>query len=98
MIIQPTVGRVVWYHPAASQRIKGQPDDQLCAAIVVYVWGDRMVNLTVMTPNGAPYGVTSVTLVQDGDTAPLERYCEWMPYQKAVVKTAAPADQLKGVA
>jgi hypothetical protein len=82
MIIKPTIGRVVWFHPDADQRIKGEPNDQVCAALVTYVWGDHRVNLTVMTPNGAPYGVTNVTLVQEDDEAhPIERYCEWMPYQ-----------------
>jgi hypothetical protein len=80
-MIKPSIGRVVWYHPTAGQRIKGEPNDQACAALVTYVWGDHMVNLTVMTPNGVPYGVTSVTLVQEGEAHPIERYCEWMPYQ-----------------
>lgn len=81
-MIKPSIGRVVWYHPSQDQLIKGEPTGQPCAAIVTYVWGDRMVNLTVMTPNGAAYGVTSVDLVQDGDATPNGRYCEWMPYQK----------------
>ena len=81
-MITPTIGRVVWYHPTAAERIAGQPNDQVLAAHVTYVWGDRMVNLMAITPNGAPFGVTSVTLVQDGDERPVERFCEWMPYQK----------------
>lgn len=81
-MMQPTVGRVVWYYPSASERIPGQPNDQPLKADVTYVWGDRMVNLMAVTPNGAPFGVTSVTLVQDGDAAPYERYATWMPYQK----------------
>lgn len=94
-MIKPSIGRVVWYHPATSQRINGEPDGQPCAAIVTYVWGDRMVNLTAMTPNGAPYGVTSVTLVQEGDASPIERYCEWMPYQKGqAAKTESLEKQL----
>ncbi len=92
MIIKPSIGRVVWFHPARADRIAGQPNDQPCAALVTYVWGDRMVNLMATTPNGVPYGVTSVTLVQDGDATPIERYATWMPYQKG---QAAKAEALE---
>lgn len=91
-MIKPSIGRVVWYHPAAAERIPGQPNDQPLAAHVTYVWGDRMVNLMAITPNGTPFGVTSVTLVQDGDASPIERYCEWMPFQKG---QAAKAEELE---
>lgn len=88
-MIKPTVGRVVWYTPSNDQRIKGEPDDQVCAAIITYVWSDTMVNLMVMTPNGAPYGVTSVDLVHDGAKSG-GRWCTWMPYQKGqAAKTEA---------
>jgi len=86
MMIQPTIGRVVWYSPAASERIPGQPDDQMFAAHVTYVWNDRMVNLMAITANGTPFGVTSVTLVQEGDANPIERFCMWMPYQVGQAK------------
>jgi hypothetical protein len=84
-MIKPTVGRVVWYQPDSAERIKGEPHDQVCAAIITYVWSDTMVNLMVMTPNGVPYGVTSVALVQEGAKYG-GRWCTWMPYQKAVAK------------
>ena len=96
-MISPTVGRVVWYHPSDDQRIEGQPSDQVCAAIVTYVWSDTMVNLTVLTPNGVPYGVTLVTLVQDGAKTG-GRWCEWMPFQKSqAAKTEAAEAKLKAV-
>jgi hypothetical protein len=99
MLIKPTIGRVVWYHPSADQRIKGEPNDQLCAALVTYVWGERMVNLAVFTPNGASYGVTSVPLLQeDGNDLPGERYCRWMPYQLGQAKKHEPTAAELGTA
>lgn len=89
MVIKPTVGRVVWYRPCASDPFNGS-DGQPLAAIVTHVWNDRMVNLGVFDPNGFVHGVTSVTLAQEGDEAPTARYCEWMPYQKGqAAKTAS---------
>lgn len=55
------------------------PADQPLAAHVTYAWGDRMVNLMAITPNGTPFGVTSVPLVQDDEATPIERYAAWMP-------------------
>ena len=92
-VIVPTVGRVVLYWPTASERIQGQPNDQPLKADVTYVWGDRMVNLMAVTPNGTPFGVTSVTLVQEGDPVPAERYAMWMPYQKGQAAKAEAAEK-----
>jgi hypothetical protein len=85
-MIEPTIGRIVWYHPTVDQldKLKGEPTGQPHAAWVTFVWGPRLVNLLVATPNGQSYGVTSVTLFQeDGDVRPHNRFCEWMPYQKS---------------
>jgi hypothetical protein len=82
-MIYPTIGRVVWFTPTEIERTKyAGPKDQLLAAIVTYVWHDKMVNLLVATPNGETFGQTSVTLVQDGDPYPVDGFCQWMPYQK----------------
>jgi hypothetical protein len=91
-MIKPTVGRVVWYRPPHTEDIPREPDAQPLAAIVSYVWGDRMVNLTAFTANGRPYGVTSVILVQEGDPVPADHYAEWMPCQKG---QAAKAEALE---
>jgi hypothetical protein len=98
-MIHPTIGRIVWYHPEASELSLNEPNDQVRAAMVAYVWSDRLVNLTVSTPNGNTYGMTSVVLIQDGDDFPTPkgRYCEWMPYQKSVAKgEIAPARHASG--
>lgn len=83
-MIRPTIGRVVWYHPHASEVALAVNDaSQPCAAIVAYVWHDRMVNLTVCDHNGQAQSRTSVCLVQDGDVPiPGLSWCEWMPFQK----------------
>jgi hypothetical protein len=85
MMIKPSVGRVVLYrgHPDEATALQG---DQPCAAFVVYVWNDRLVNLAVFAHDGNHYPRKSVTLVQDGDEKPSGAYAEWMPYQKAVAK------------
>lgn len=91
-MIQPTVGRIVWFHDEQTSnplaRITGQP----LAAIVTGVWGDRMVNLTVFDANGIPHAKTSVNLVQPEDGGPptgVSMYCEWMPYQIGQAKATA---------
>lgn len=84
-MIQPTVGRIVYYHDKDSG---SQPN----AAIINCVHGDRMVSLCVFPPCGGPRPESSVPLIQESDEAPApgSRYCEWMPYQKGqAAKTEA---------
>lgn len=88
-VITPTVGRKVWL------RLNGRTVEGLTAhdfhtpfdATVVYVWGDRMVNLAARDHNGSPFSITSVPLLQEGDTAPKDNaYCEWPTQQKALAE------------
>lgn len=88
-MIAPTVGRVVWYRAKllGNSHPKESPEQ---AAIVTYVHSDRLVNLVVFGHNGNPVPMTSVTLVQEGDTPPMDwGYCEWMPYQICQAKKHA---------
>lgn len=82
-MIEPTVGRVVWFTPVkGDMRFTGY--NAPFAAHVAYVFGNWCVNLMVIKPDGSGViGETSVTLLQ-GDDKPHEGgcYCEWMPYQK----------------
>lgn len=80
MIIEPTVGRVVWIRkrPEQLQNQTDQPE----AALVTYVWGDRLVNVAGFDANGTPFALTSLTLRQPGDEDPHTTHAEWMPYQK----------------
>jgi len=92
-MIKPTVGRVVWFQPAKSEDepLREQP----LAAIIAYVWNDRMVNLGGFDENGAPFAATSVTLIQEeDDTQPASGYfAQWMPYQVGQAKKDETAAQ-----
>lgn len=84
-MIKPTIGRVVWYHPAI-----GAPDsDKTLAAIVAYVHSDTCVNLAVFDANGVAFSQTSVFLYQGDSDRPSSSYCEWMPFQIGQAKAAA---------
>ena len=76
-MITPTIGRVVWFWPAPEN--KDTPvSEKPFAAIIAYVWGERMVNLIAFDHNGNPEPHTSVTLLQDSDQKPSLGYCaEW---------------------
>jgi len=100
-IIKPTIGRRVWYWPSYFDRglmdhkpasvMTAGDESQPCDAGIAYVWGDRMVNLTVADQNGVMHARCSVTLVQDGD-APAPGgvgYAQWMPYQVGQAKKDA---------
>jgi len=93
--IVPTVGRVVWYHPAAGDP---DPEGQPFAAIVAYVHNDRLVNLLVINHDGHPVAEREVQLAQDGDfVEPGKHFCEWMPYQKGqAAKTEALESNIAG--
>jgi hypothetical protein len=95
-MIAPTVGRVVWFRPGVYDTIATDRVQPL-AAIIAHVWGDRMVNLTVMDRDGFSHARTSIQLVQEGDPQPQgTSYCEWMPYQKGqAAKTEALEAQVK---
>jgi hypothetical protein len=92
-MIRPTPGRIVWYTPAANERIAKGADP--LAAIVVLVHNDRLVNLTVFDGIGGCNSRQAVQLVQDGDPAlpETEAFASWMPYQLGQAKkdTATPA-------
>lgn len=88
-MIQPEPGRHVHFIPSADGGglRAGQPH----AAIVVNVWSDRMVNLTVFSKDGHTLPFTSVKLQQPEDEVPTGcDYCRWMPYQvESAAKKAA---------
>lgn len=98
-MIQPTIGRRVWYWPSTYDRglEHGQPatiikadDTQACDAGIAYVHSDRLVNLSVADHNGVMHSRPSVQLVQEGDDpAPQGMgYATWMPYQLGQAKPA----------
>lgn len=83
-MIQPTVGRVVWYRASANDA-RPHEGDQPLAAQIVAVHSDTLVNLGVFDRVGVPFSRLDVVLVNDEMTEedrPLDGYAEWMPYQK----------------
>lgn len=83
-MISPTIGRVVLFTPSTTPEHDFTRIDQITryAAMVAYVWGDRLVNLVVFDHQGKSFGKTSVPLLQDDDPKPERGYfCTWMPYQ-----------------
>jgi hypothetical protein len=100
-IISPTIGRKVWYWPSDHDRhigltyvpyhnaIQAHDLTQPCDATVVYVHGDRMVNLQIIDHNGNAHIRTSVPLVQPDDEKSAQRgYAEWMPFQVGQAKAS----------
>lgn len=92
-MIKPTIGRKVWFYAGTAVlpgvwTIHNSGDEtQPMDATVVYVHGDRMVNLAVLDHAGEPHAVRSVHLVQPGDEAvPNGMRAEWMPYQVGQAK------------
>lgn len=102
-MIEPTVGRIVLYHPSDydlnTDGRRQITKDQPFAAQVAYVWNPRLVNLMVIDHDGLSFHRTSVTLLQDDDVPPIGQfYCEWMPYQKGqAAKYEAAEAKLKEV-
>ena len=88
-MIEPTVGRQVWYQPsekdkrgaAAMQQALGQP----LAATVVCVHNERLVTLAVYDSGAHLHRRPLVTLVQPGDALPPadSAFAQWMPFQLA---------------
>lgn len=95
-VIIPTIGRRVWFWPAGLRRTEvvcNNPSVPMDAGIV-YVWGDRMVNLDVTDHAGNHHAFTSVDLWQGDGDRPNGAYCEWMPYQKG---QASKPDDIKAL-
>jgi len=95
--IIPTVGRVVYFTPAAVDDQSIIPDWQsgVCAALVTAVHNQNCVNLTVFDASGNQYARCSVchvsTVSADDDVKKYDTW-DWMPYQKS---QAAKTEQLE---
>lgn len=84
-MIEPTVGRVVWFY----KYVPGQGHKGPMAAIVANVVSAAHLNLMVIDDTGIPAPWTTVTLIQDDDVehaVPERDYCTWMPFQKGQAK------------
>lgn len=94
-MIKPSLGRIVWYTPTATDPIAADQDGR-CAAIVVNVHSDRQVSLGVLDAKGVWRLRVDVPLLQDDDKPPASgSYAIWMPYQKGqAAKTEEAEKQL----
>ena len=88
-MIQPTVGRVVWYRNPDEMQ---EDSDPLAAIVCGVLDSGRKVNLTVFGYEGGAVGHKSVLLWQGEGARPTVPYCEWMTYQKG---QAAKVDELE---
>lgn len=85
-MIQPTVGRVVWFWPDGEREdIAWQP----YRADICFVHDERKINISGNDHNGHPFEVQEVQLVQEEDIKPSSCYCTWMPYQVGQAKRHA---------
>lgn len=75
-MIQPTVGRMVWYWER-----KGFRQEQPMGAIIAFVHSPEKVNLTVSRASGETFAVQAVELWQGDGPQPQQAHCQWMPYQ-----------------
>lgn len=95
VLIPPTVGRVVWFYPAANAAEGGfhrhANGGGPYAAVIAHVWSDHLVNLAVFDANGVAHGRTSVALLHSDETATDSAFCMWMPFQKGQAKAQAVA-------
>lgn len=82
-MIQPTVGRVVWFYPGADSSGQAFP------ALVNFVHSDRCINVAGFNHGGTPFSHSSCQLVQEGDAEPLGAHARWMPYQVGQAKKDA---------
>lgn len=93
-MIEPTVGRVVWYHDAPSDPFFGKHGDTR-AAVIAAVLDVNHVNLTVFAPDGSTYARRNVYLNQDDANGQAYPFAEWMPYQKGqAAKTESLLEQI----
>lgn len=97
--IDPTVGRIVWYHPETPT-----PNGDPLAAKIAAVNTDGTINLAVVDQNGLPFGAQNVFLRQDGEANPYAstgNWAQWMPYQVGQAKKydapAASAEDAKAI-
>lgn len=95
-MINPTVGRVVLFHPSRQFSGCSAGDGVPLPALIARVWSDTCINVGGFDANGLPFSATSVLLIQDDNPVPTGgHYCEWMPYQKGqAAKTEKLEEQL----
>lgn len=89
-MIQPTVGRVVWFRPDPTAKQLVIDPDQPLSATIAFVHNSELVNLTIHAHDGNAHPRRNVRLVHEGE-CPIG-CCTWMPYQRG---QAAKTDSLE---
>lgn len=86
-IINPTVGRKVWFYPQEEDITEGVDyRDQPLDATVVYVHGISLVNLHVLDASGNAWKFENVILLPEERPYDFPVRCAmWMPYQRRQV-------------
>lgn len=82
-MIEPTVGRSLWYYPGFHETTMHTPNDAPCAAIIARVIDSQTLNLAVFSPDGQACSRRSVHLRQGGTAVgdATDAYASWMPFQ-----------------
>jgi hypothetical protein len=86
-MIQPTVGKRLWYWPTRATP-DGAPYDlanQPSAATITHVNADGTVNISYLDRNGQPDRRITVPLWQRGRPRPIGAFCEYHPDDLAVL-------------
>lgn len=81
MLIKPTVGRSIYYFPILSE---GDNYEGPYPATITRVWSDDVVNIGGFTPDGRPFGRTTVAIWAGdpwNEDLPARPYAMWMPHQ-----------------
>lgn len=91
-MMAPSIGRKLHFYPNGvnfhSTPYCIDPSVPMDAD-VVYVWGDRMVNLNVRDHIGQVHAFTSITLRQPDDAIPQGAYAEWPTFKAFQTLTSA---------
>jgi hypothetical protein len=101
-MIEPTIGRVVWFWPPKDRetrvpRFSILDVEKPCSAQIAFVHFSGLLNLVVADHAGQSWGFERVELYQGEGERPFERFCEWMPYQKGqAAKTEALEAKIAG--
>ena len=91
--IVPTIGRVVHYRGASIGAANGMQVydvEKPLTALVVFVWSDTCVNLTVFDHAGNAHSRSSVPI---NETHGASAWAEWMVYQQGQAAKAEKAEE-----
>ena len=92
-VIEPTAGRAVLYHRAPGDPFRQDAGDagKPFPAVIRWVTGPALVDLSVCAADGVWYDRDRVPLVGPGDAPPSGGgWCEWVPAQVAKAQGRGP--------